>query len=792
MHISNFSRSLHVGPIMPPTRLLVAVILAASAFALLPEGASRIFAQSAGKNAVNPEVRQVEREIEATKSKIERLKLWGSCTLILGSRTSSQAVALDEVGESFRLADAADGDFVAQALVYAWKSGVDRVWNPEAQRLTTDILRTVKRGETLPSPLDQRLRKSFWTVPKFAGVAGSERDPPVVVFQSVHERKQRVGMFLGISGDELAYRPLAATEAKVTRPEIVPGSLRVDTGAELVAAAAVEQGGTFLDFCILQAAHRLSPADDRPAHPIVAVHVDVRCEAIRSTKAAARLSRRESQHFRDVGSLLGIEPGEEIPTDVCTALNRLARRAEDRIYDKLVALGIAITERKFLDNVLAEQDVKSGRNRQATSTVDRADLLKVARQHEATHVLVARIEEPATLNSQFYLSMRLIDLRSNQPVLSLSGENLAPREDSASPIFLHSGRLAWARWKDRNKRGPFPGIEQPPIVPVTIGLTGGKTPSRCLVIEETAGAGDAAAFRPLFSRNVERRPWSEIDLVPASFETLRMSDDPEVRSQLHRYIVWHMAKPAMTPAGRIVAAYPEAGNVETTLGLKHGLAEGAKLRVARPVELLSSNLQSRVGKLPIRLPTMLTVSELEEDGSRAFLKKSGKTGYWDDASMQPREGDLVFARFTPQHRIAVYTPQVPEPQPKTTFNWNEPGLRDELKRLQLSSIRVTQTGQTIADQLRVRLRDAFKTQGIQTTGDSKPMSSADEELQDAISHDATIICSGRMYPVIERSNLRWRVEMRLEEILVESGSTKRGQLLAELEAFTIARDGKDW
>lgn len=751
--------------------------------------------------ATEAELRQIEREIAAIRSTIERLKLWGSCTVVLGSRTSSQAVALDEIDTKFRVVDIAEGEFVSKALTYAWKNGVDRVWNPEAQRLTTEILRTVKPREELTSALAERLRSSIWKVPEYAGVPGSERDPQVVLFHTVHDRQQRVGMFLRIQPDELVYRPLAATETKAVRTEIVPGSLRIDTGAELLAASAVEQGGSFLEFCILQAAHRLSPADGKPSHPVVAVHVDVRCEPAAASKAdTSRSVRRATQRFREVGSLLGIDATDE-PGELCTALSRMARRAEDRIYDKLVSLGIAITERKFLDNVLSEQGERAKGNRQAVSTVDRTDLLKMARQHEATHVLVARIEEPAAANSQYYLSMRLIDLRSNQDLLSLSGENLAPREEVTSPIFLHSGQLALARWRDRNKKEAFPGIEQPAVIPVGVATNGGKLPTQFLVLQETAGVGDDAAFRPLFSRKVLRFPADQVEVVPLTNDPMqRLAENPELRSQVLRYIVWRIVPPAMTPAGRIVAAFPEANAVETTLGLRQGLGDGAKLRVARPVELLPTALQTRMGKMPLRLPAMLSVTELEENGSRASLGRWTKKGYWDEEAMRPAEGDLVFARYVPQHRVAVYPPYAPSTSGQANnlesdFDWNDRTLMSQMRKDGILPQKLAQAGQSLADQtIRTRLRDAFKTLGVQVVSDLKYKESRSkaETIADALQHDATLLCWGRMFPVVEKGTLRWRVEMRLEEIDVQSDRPQRGQMLTELEPFTIARDGKDW
>ena len=785
-----------------PSRWLTITVLVAT-FITTAASNKSVLAQSNRVRDLLKQVAEFEAQLKAIsdeeakiKRNIEIIKKWGTCDVILGSRRSASAAALQQISSGrFRLVDVVHDARVPDCLTYAWKNGVPRVWSAEAQRLLAEINRSTQPGDELSQPLSDRLREVAWSVSEYASVSGKDRNPPYVLFQEqTAVGQQRGGFFLNIEGDELVYRPVAEEPRRVMRPMIVPGSMRVDTTREVLDSGAIEQGSSFLDYCILQVGHKLTPTDGRPTHPIVAVHVDVKCQQLANDGS---IDSKWQNRLNLVSLLFGIKQVQP-HRDPCEAFGNIASRAEDIVYDKLVGLKIAVTERKFHQNSLIEQGVGIGRVSRNTATIDREDIGAIAKRHEATHLLVMRVEEPNAKSSSYYLSMRLVDLRSNQALLSLSGENAAPPEDITSPMFLHSGKLAIARWTDRNRKESLPGIEQPPMIPVaSLGPTT-KLPARQLVLQEESSKPGEVIIRSLFTRQLHRLPADDVELESVTNNVMeRLNNEPELRSQLHRFVMWRMVPPAMTPAGRVNAVLSSENLVETSLGIRQQLTDGARLRIARPMELLGDGTSRLSSKMPMRLPVALHVSELEEDSSRAFYRNpSVQVSYWNGEANKPREGDLVVARFVPKQTVAVYPPYPPSGGPNDAFDWRDSDLQVLMRKANLNPQVLVQGGRQIAEQVvRNRFRDAFTALGISALSDLPFQQNLNEQaiLEAAHKRGATLVCWGRLMPEVLKGVLRWRVEMRLDEIAVDAkGHPMRGRTLTQLEPFYTGKDGKDW
>ena len=788
-------------PCLSSRSIAVSIVVVGILTAALPMRS--VLAQSSRTREQLKQIAELEAQLVAmteetgrvTRS-IDIIKKWGTCDVVLGSRTSASAVALQmSANGKVQVVDIALDSRVADCLTYAWKNGVPRVWSAEAQRLLTEINRSSRPGDELGQQLADRVREVAWSVPDYASVSGKDRNPPYVLFQEqTAVGQQRGGFFLSVEGDELVYRPVAEEPRRLLRRMIVPGSMRVDTAREVLDSGAIEQGSSFLDYCILQVGHKLTPTDGRPTHPIVAVHIDVKCQQPINDGS---IDSKWQNRLNLFSLLFGMKPVQP-QRDPCEAFNKVASRAEDIVYDKLVGLKIAVTERKFHQNSLLEQGSSIRRTNRSTATIDREDVATIAKQHEATHLLVMRVEEPTAKSSSYYLTMRLVDLRSNQALLSLSGENAAPPEDVTSPMFLHSGKLAIGRWTDRGRKEPLPGIEQPPVIPVASFGPTTKLPTRQLVLQEESAKPGELIIRSLFSRQLHRLPADDVELEPVTNNVMeRLNTEPELRSQLHRFVMWRMVPPAMTPAGRVNAVLDSENLVETSLGIRQQLTDGARLRIARPVELLGDGTSKLSSKMPMRLPVALNVSELEEDSSRAFYRSpSVQVSYWNSDANKPREGDLVVARFVPKQTVAIYPPYPPSGGPNDAFDWRDSDLQVLMRKANLNPQVLVQGGRQIAEQVvRNRFRDAFTSLGISALSDLPYQQNLNEQsiLEAAHQRGATLVCWGRLLPEASKGILRWRVEMRLDEITVDDkGHPMRGRTLTQLEPFYTGKDGKDW
>ncbi|MCA9053318.1 MAG: hypothetical protein KDA75_05745 [Planctomycetaceae bacterium] len=737
---------------------------------------------------------QLETQVASLKGRLETVKVWQKPQFVLGGRSSAYVVGLAESGSDFEVTSKSTGDEVDWAISAARKVGVPRISTPRAERLARQLYSELQPGDFVSSQIREQIQKEYWKSWQFVGMP-PQANLSFVTYREVRANRPEVGILKVVSPESLTVRRVAAEDVVVQRGGVRPGTVWADDGDRIIPA--LEVGDSFLDYCLLAAAQKLSLPDDINGFVRVAVHVNID-QLLKSFEQGTptqlfniRYGEDGNNPLQGNGSFAPDNSSRRAEIDYQVDrggmsasqqkfLHQQGRRIEDEIYERLLKLGVSVVEREYADQIKTEQ---------AYQHVE--DIRDFARLADATHLLVAELDESQQA-ARFRLSMRLIDLRDAAVKFAASDDEAAPTLDDAQQFVLNSGRPAILTAVTTDEKGKpiepidLKGFESPRRVPF-VGPSSNKPPENPLVIFENV-VGDELIYRPLFSRQLQSLPLDKVryELFEATPQNL---DSNATRTQKLRYAVWQLAQATLTPAGRILNVAPDGRTATVTLGTRHGLRPGDVLRVLRTFD--RSGGDQFQGLEEMLIPARLTVQNVLADSSSVHIVDNGIDVAWQSEEMRPGIGDVVVSRVELPRRIAVLPPY---PQRPTQ------GEAAPLWRPTASGAMLIERNKVANDATRVALE--VQDQFVQSLSQFGPIVSGQYQVQDGlfnqIDADATLQELGAKQAThllggtLElESKTRFRVTMELRTLeRGPSGKWQYGHTLPTKVEFTLGT--REW
>ncbi|MBI1349262.1 hypothetical protein GC163_23580 [bacterium] len=711
----------------------------------------RLEALEAEKANVLKEFTQLPQDIVRLQQMVQWLGNWQQADFVLGNSTSPVALAIRHSNNGFRVQSIARNADVRTAAAAARQAGVLRIGSPVARELARQISTRVQEYDEIPSEFATRIQKDVWKAHRFVPLDPDVENPSFVVYRDVQQNKQRVGFLVGNAGpDQFVIRSVSTTNRDVPRGVVQTGSVRAERGKDIVGF--LEEGDSFLDYCILNVGQKVGTPEDIPNFVCVAVHValevpeldeDARRNAVHDVGLIA--SEAGLSSFGAAFGLQMVNLNGRTNSDVLT---KAQRAAEDKLYQKLIELGIPVVEREHLNTV--EQERKSLRRRSSRD---------FGNQLDATHVLVADIDE--SVFGRVTLSMRLVDVSTGQAIWAGSGEDTLPREEDWGGIMLHGGRpvIADASTLENGIKSQL--IESPRLLMVGKDDTSTQIPDKVLVVQEAGLAGVTnALYRPLFGRNSQPvsfdqplTPVNTIDVVP--------------RDQQYRYLMWQLGQKMLTPAGRITELKPIGDHQQATvtLGKQHGVRQGDLLRVLRSNE-------SSTGPAERLIPCGIRATVVYDNHCEAMVTPSGLGSYWDDATYAPQVSDVVVSRFDRRRKVAVFPAAFREPQ---TVVERRASKWDEKNKFGQFSYR--EEARKKMEAIRLRIRDEVR-QGVEKLDvevvQGELDRSVEQQCAEAWERGCRIAIGGFVSSV---STTRFRFELQLVELQQTESGYRIGNVL---------------
>ncbi|AMV21632.1 hypothetical protein [Planctomyces sp. SH-PL14] len=613
------------------------------------------------------ETPKIENSIASLRAEIENLREWKKATFVLGDPRGTVAAAIRIDGERFLVQGIAEGRRVSPHLAAAAKDRIVCVATQAGRDLARRIASSCRRGDAIQDALLEELKTKVWKTHPLLPLAdaGGLR---FVVFRDAQKRShQQIGVFSKVEGETLFYQPIGRDVRQIDRSRIEPGTLRADVGADILDA--VDGDATFLDYCVLSAAHELSQIGKLPGHMAIGVRVELDGISGSLQDQSRLLVRRgDSNDFFRCAGIPFFDFAFEYTTylaDPNAALKELARGIEDSLYTKLHTAGFPVVELENIESLRKQPgDVPSSEMGAALN---------------ATHLLVAEVG-PSRRSGMYRLSVRLIDSYRGNVVWAIDSEPTLPPHDPSNPLFLKSGRLATIRSvKDLPEAQvvPLEGMESPLLVPLA---RANSRPLSQLVLLEASPPGEVR-YRSLFSRRTLTLPErlvsvhaSEPSEEPKFPKTVvvrpvekgvdQVADESMLESQLTRAVIWAIASASMTPAGRIVEELEEGRAFRISLGSQDGIQKETLLRIlrpgpGRPATDAAAALSGAPSSEECPLPITFKVRTLDADSCVVVPIRMGLEidAEWNDGRLTPRLGDIVYNPCERPRKFAVFPPE---------------------------------------------------------------------------------------------------------------------------------------
>ena len=599
-----------------------------------------------------------QTQIDSLSKEIPELRRWQDATFILGDARATDAVAIKTEGSQFSVVGKAGGQQIRHRVGAATKAKVPRVATEAGRRLARLVSNQVTDGTPLSMDLDREIRANVWKPhPIFPSpIPGRETQPApqFIVFRQFKSPKQQIGIFQSVDPTSLTYFPVGQANRTVERDQVEYGSVRTDYGNDILDA--LDGDETYLNFCILSIADKLSTIGREPGPMAVGIHV-----ALDGYDVGLNEEQRRTNNRIDlmggvrlfgvslapwIGGGFHFDFSKPIP-DPLAELKRMARSFEDKIYQRMIECGIPVVEGEHVKFLRAAQN---------------ADLrTDVGSQLNATHLVVAELDQ--TRSGLPRLSVRLIDVHSGLAIWTATSDSTCPKiEDSGNAIFLKSGILATisvdpklpAEFKPELK-----GFEEPMKVALAHKMLANKLPKEQLVIIEPNRDDLTLAYRPMFDRQLQNLPRKNVvvkEFAQGFSEYLAKAtteNNSNLSEQLVRAIVWELAAKGLTPAGRIETELQERSLYRLSIGKENGITSDSVIRVYRPKAAADDDQ----GPSDYPLPMALKIKSFNETTSEAFPIRTGLKGYWEEEGMWPRPGDIVFNPYEKRRKVAIFPPE---------------------------------------------------------------------------------------------------------------------------------------
>lgn len=684
--------------------------------------------------------RELPAEIAKLKSKLKWLEAWQEADVVLGSATSGTVAALRREGEQYVLLRAAKSTDAVDAIGAARKSGVLRIANSQARDLANQLAASTREGQPVNERLASRMTSEIWKQLRFVAIDREVVDPPFVVYRDSAKDAQRVGLLVGQPAEDgFTINPVGAATRRVSRGDIRVGSVFVERGNEIIPA--LEEGASFLDYCALTAAHRLSTPKDTPGYVSLAVYVRF---AMHSEIAAGEDRARRGFNVLELDGIhtpfvsLGIRTKIDFNTKASPALEKLRRQAEDLFYERLVELGVPVVEREHLDLIEKERQLLPAR-----SDRDFADRL------DATHVLVAEVEQSAG-GSRCHTSVRLTDVKQGKIIWAASGDDTVPPAEDWSRFSVHGGQPVVASVKSLADAELSSLVESPRLIPIGNDAKTKRVPDDLLVIREPGDRNAPQLYRSLFQNAA----------TPVSFSSAvktvdSVNDVP--RDQRYRFLVWQLGQRLLTPAGRILAVrtVDQTRHATVSLGADQHVEPGSHLRVLRQGLPTDSNHANDNPAEDVLLASTMRVTEVFKDRCTAIINASGLGGAWDERAIQPEIGDVVVSRFEPRKTVAVFPAQLRDPETpgeRKAAKWDERNAQGVFGQRLECVKRLTAVRAKIRDDLRSGLED------LQLTVFQGEVDDPEKSCREAWQKGARVAIGG-FVSAVDTQKMRYELQM---------------------------------
>ncbi len=653
---------------------------------------------------------ELQHELDGLMTRRAALDRWKRSDFMMVNPNSFAVGLRARPDGQLEVVQRADGLLQQDAVRWAKKEGhhpIDR--NPA---LTRRLYDTVAPGELVPATLADEIRR-YWRPQQFVPIAPEIAAPPFLVFQDAEQDQRRVAFFLGANNDQLRFRGVSPVDEAVAVSRIQVGTARMAEGDKILTAL---NDADFVDYCVLNAAHKLSSPDGKPSTVRVAIHlhVDALAEEIKLSKRAD--TRGTDELFEFYARLYEKPYPRDSRKEPVRVLREAAMYVEDQLYQKLSKLGIPLVERQQIRAVIDEKNFGAtlSPGRQAEIT-----------QLGATHMLFADIQAPQS-GGRYHVAFRLTDVRRGETLWAETGERLTPKPNLQQRFLMSTGQLVLVKVNEK-AAAHFRGLESPAVlVPAQLGK---QDPREHLVILENSPDAEVLQYRSLFSSEIHELPRSGFDaMVPITRDV-----DIPVALQM-RYAVWKLASRIMPPAGRVLNV---EGNRATIVFSGHEKLQPQQRLYALRYPARPAGGQHKSPSVPSLLPTELTVTEVMGSTILAVVSDSGLPTLSLGASLQLN--DLVVLQTSKAIGLAMIPPEWKEPSPRTAVHMN---LNNRV-----AYNRLGQEAKTASLQIRDRLASGLRSLGVSVFTEFDPRT--------ILSTGATHLAGGTIEP-LELN--RYRVE----------------------------------
>lgn len=761
------------------------------------EQRQKIEAAKAAERKLGDDLSSLKARREKLKAEVPELKRWLDASFVLGDTRANNIAAIKIDGDGFTLIGNASGADVSSRIAVAIKERIPRVATTSGRELARRIATSIQPGERLSPELTSEIRNKVWTPHRvFSGVFkqnDAQPEPQFVVFRGVHSARQQIGIVQDVTPTSLTFFPVGPSQKTIERGLVEPGSVRSDLGKDILDA--VDGDDTYLDYCILSIADKLSAIGREPGHMAVGLHV-----LLDGLQSNLDIVERRTNEYTEIdlsnvpfffgmklGGKIRRDNSRDIP-DPHADLKRKAREVEDSIYQRMFDCGIPIVENEHVQ--LLRDAAKSPGD--------------IGSRLHATHMVVAEVDR--STKGLIRLSTRLLDVKTGGQLWASNSESTCPKtQKSDNAFFLKSGTLAMISL-DTNapsaKNEELKGYESPLKVPFAHNIvTSSKPPAQQLVVLDDAAANGAApdfwTYRPLFDRQVWKVKKSAVktEAFPLGFpqylSKASSKNDTSMTEQLTRAVVWELAAKGLTPAGRVEEVLENRQAFRLSIGKENDIKPDSYVRVYRP----KGDSQGSDGPTDFPLPMSLRIRTLNDSSSIAVPIRTGLQGYWEEDGLWPRPGDIVYNPYEFPRKVAIFPL---EGRAKSLSAKDITALSDNnAKKWQ----DIVQNQDELARKIQGKLRDgflklnsvAYESQGVTLTDRRGGVTvNVDATCAEAASKGATHVIGGFIKPVKVGDNVRYETQINLYELAkTDTGKWHLGRELVSLPVGKLGAQGWD-
>ena len=609
---------------------------------------------------LDQENKKLEKEINQLVSRLDTIGKWETADFVMVNPTD-YSLAMRDTPAGIVLENKATGEAATDTIAASRGWDIPRIQDDRA--LTREIYNAVDVGDTLPTALASRVRE-FWRPYRFVP-ADPDATPNSLTYVSFRDAvtfENVVGFLSRADGDGIEYYTIGKEKKKIPYSRIHPGSARQGRAEDVLDTLSDMD---FLDYCLLKVAQKLgtpgSSGNPESGYRRVGVRVEVDIPTVKkafgsATDKALNSLIHPDHPFVTFFALMGKK--HNFDRVMKSSQQELALYVRDEILSKLTAMDIPVFEDNGSWNPLDPFDVVMNQ-------------LQLA---NGTHAVSVKLKD-ATHGGQFHLSVRLHDA-TGTIIWAGDGERDKERLLGSVPnanyqYHVNSGTTSLIYLKKDHAEG-FIGQEEPPVVE-PLKVRSAKERYSHLVYLETPPDSPVLTYRTLFSKDTQTVEREHVEkIVP-------VTDIKQVPIEhLMRYLVSQIASRSLPPAGRVLDINHEANHAVISLGRRHGIDSGDRIRILRVSKKIESLYDKGSYGLHVPggealLPTNVVVSEAGDDYSRVVFADSGFEDVWPE-NVPIQKGDLVVGRVDGSQVLAVVSPLLIPPAPNiiTMVGLNKP------------------------------------------------------------------------------------------------------------------------